>query len=111
MSSDKNREVLFNFVAIIGISGFPVPYEQAQAAPVVVEITNVPDTKGAIRVALCTQKEFLGQSCAVHGQVASHVGQVTVIFRELPSGVYAVQIFQDRNDDGRLGSGPVNSLN
>ncbi|MFT8523348.1 DUF2141 domain-containing protein [Gluconobacter oxydans] len=72
------------------------------AAALDVTVTNIPDATGNIRVAVCTKVEFLEPDCAYHAVTPSRVGQVSVTFEDVRPGVYAVQVFQDRNDNQKL---------
>ena len=65
-----------------------------------VTVTNVRSERGHVRVAVCPKASFLQASCAWHGVVPARVGSVVVTVEGLPPGVYAVQSFQDENDDG-----------
>ncbi|RUT26022.1 hypothetical protein C0V97_08130 [Asaia sp. W19] len=74
----------------------------AHAATVSAEISNIPDNTGTIRVALCTEDEFLKPSCAFHAETASTTPRITVVFSDVPAGTYAIQAYQDRNGDAKL---------
>ncbi|NHN89517.1 DUF2141 domain-containing protein [Acetobacter conturbans] len=74
----------------------------AHAATLGITVTNIPDATGTIRIAVCTKHEFLSPMCAYHEVVPSHPGQVHVSIQDIPSGIYAVQVFQDRNDNEKL---------
>lgn len=71
------------------------------------EISNVKSGGGKVYVALYNQpetfptkgKEAMGQAVAATGE------QVTVVFRGLPPGMYAVAIFQDLNGNGKFDKG------
>ena len=74
------------------------PATAASAAPVEVTVTNVHSDKGHVRVDVCTAAQFLGD-CAYSGQAPAFRGEVIVNLGDLPPGEYAVQAYQDENDD------------
>jgi uncharacterized protein (DUF2141 family) len=71
----------------------------ARAATVEIDVTGVPDTRGHVRVELCTQKTFLTQDCPYQGASPATAG-ATVVRIEAPPGVYAAQAFHDVTDQG-----------
>ncbi|EHH69547.1 DUF2141 domain-containing protein [Gluconobacter morbifer] len=73
-----------------------------QAAALDVTVTNIPDAAGSIRVAVCTKAEFLHPDCGYHAITPSKAGQVSVMFETIRPGIYAVQVFQDRNANQKL---------
>jgi len=74
----------------------------ARASALDVTVTNIPDATGNIRVAVCTKAEFLQPDCGYHAIAPSRAGQVSVTFGDVRPGVYAVQVFQDRNVNQKL---------
>ncbi|CDG40373.1 MULTISPECIES: DUF2141 domain-containing protein [Asaia] len=84
------------------LMALPLAPLTAVAGPVQAVIGNVPDDVGTIKVAICTEDEFLKPSCRFHAEVKSSKPDVTVNFADIPAGVYAVQAYQDRNGNARL---------
>jgi uncharacterized protein (DUF2141 family) len=72
-----------------------------QAAQVEVRVTGVTDTRGHVRVELCTRKTFLTEDCPYGGAAPATVGE-TLVQLEAPPGEYAVQAFHDETDSGRI---------
>ena len=72
----------------------------AEAAQLTVNVTNVRKAKGHIRVAVCSPRTFLADSCEFEMMAPATVGVTTVVFPDIPPGVYAAQVFQDEHDDG-----------
>jgi len=63
-----------------------------------VRVAGVTSTRGHVRVDVCTRSEFL-KACS-HGGIASATPGVTVVVvKSLPPGVYAIQAYDDRNDN------------
>ena len=67
-----------------------------------VDVTNVRNDRGHIRVAVCPRADFLKPRCAWHAAAPARAGSVTVSVPGLPPGVYAVQCHHDENDDGKI---------
>ncbi|QEH96906.1 DUF2141 domain-containing protein [Gluconobacter thailandicus] len=67
-----------------------------------VTVTNIPDAVGTIRVAVCAENELLKPDCKYHAVVQAGAGQVNTTFPDVQPGIYAVQVFQDRNGNQKL---------
>jgi uncharacterized protein (DUF2141 family) len=67
-------------------------------------VTGIKESKGSIRVGLfSSEEEFLKK--AVYGEIVKATGtEVTVVFRNLPEGEYAISVIHDENDNGELDS-------
>ena len=76
----------------------------AHAAPGVVEtvVSGVRDGRGHVLVAVCTRQDFLREHCAYNGSAPAQPGTVVVRVGGVPPGTYAVQAWQDENDNGRI---------
>jgi len=70
-------------------------------------VDHVRDDKGHVRVDICTRPTFLKSECPYWGSAPASKGVTTVVIPDVPPGVYAAQIYHDRNDnhavDRRLG--------
>lgn len=73
----------------------------AFAADVTVRVSGVADGAGAIRVSACTEAEFL-KTCRLVASAPARPGSVALVLRAVPPGRYAVQVFHDRDGNGRL---------
>jgi uncharacterized protein (DUF2141 family) len=73
--------------------------QSATAAQVTVTITDVRDSRGVVRVAICPRAEFLHPQCPYVGYAPSVTGTVRVTIDGVPPGVYAAQAYQDANDN------------
>ncbi|HTW29251.1 MAG TPA: DUF2141 domain-containing protein [Acetobacteraceae bacterium] len=67
-----------------------------------VTVTGVQNNRGHVLVAVCKRQEFLQPHCLYQARVPSRSGSVLVVVGHVPPGIYAVQAFQDMNDDGRI---------
>ena len=72
----------------------------ATAAIVEVAVTGVADSRGHVRVELCTRETFLTEDCPYQGAAPAKVGSTVVRIAEVPPGVYAAQAFHDETDQG-----------
>ena len=52
-------------------------------------------------VAVCSEREFLQPSCTYNGKAPARPGPVTVTI-EVPPGTYAVQAYQDEDNNGEV---------
>lgn len=84
------------------LSLWPLTALAAFAGPVEIDVRNVPDNTGMVRVALCSEDEFLKPTCKFHGEVQSGTPTVAITLDNVPEGVYAVQAYQDRNGNAKL---------
>jgi uncharacterized protein (DUF2141 family) len=63
-----------------------------------VMVRNVAAAGGHVRVDVCAASEFLSK-CRYSGSAVATPGVTMVEVRDLPPGVYAVQAYDDRNDN------------
>jgi uncharacterized protein (DUF2141 family) len=63
-----------------------------------VMVQEVASSRGHVRVDVCTRSEFLSK-CRYSGSAPATPGVTIVEVRDLPPGVYAVQAYDDRNDN------------
>jgi uncharacterized protein (DUF2141 family) len=63
-----------------------------------VAVAGIKNPSGHVRVDVCPVSDFL-KDCRYGGAAPSTPGVTTVIVKDLPPGTYAVQAYQDRNDN------------
>lgn len=80
------------------------------AADVTLVIKGADPGGATIFASLCTQAEFL-KRCALRQKMSATEKTVTLLFKDVPAGTYAVTSFQDINDDGKLGRGTFGAPN
>ena len=69
------------------------------------EVQNIKPSQGSIKVAIFgTEDEFLVDDKAIQGHsvVANNSDKLTITLKDLPFGTYAIAIYQDLNDNGKL---------
>lgn len=77
-----------------------------QAAELSVQVDGIASDRGTVRIAMYRQEAgYLDGNAAMAvrlGKAAACVPGVTVNFPDIPPGEYAIKVFQDENDDGKL---------
>jgi uncharacterized protein (DUF2141 family) len=86
---------VFSALAVVGRLA-----SNAVAAELSVKVSNIANSNGDILVAVCGKETFLTSNCAPHAAIHAAPGSVTVVFRDLTPGTYAVQVV---HDEERLG--------
>lgn len=69
------------------------------AGTLVVDVGNVRSAVGTIRVDICEQATFLKAGCRFSAEAPARPGTVTVRVPHVPAGTYAIQAYQDENDN------------
>lgn len=77
----------------------------AFAADVTVTVPNVESTEGVVRVFICSEKEFLGNTCKYKKASRAMEGKMTFTIKNVPNGTYAIEIYQDSNENGQIDFG------
>ncbi|PZX17049.1 uncharacterized protein (DUF2141 family) [Palleronia aestuarii] len=72
----------------------------ASAADVSVLVDGLRGEVGLLRVAICTQGDFLTAKCAITASAPAPQGKVRL--SDVPAGQYAIQAYHDENSNGRL---------
>ncbi len=80
----------------------PLP---ALAAQLDIELTEIENDRGLVRVAVCTPATFTTRNCPFTGAMLARPGSVTVSMPDIPPGRYAVQAYHDEDGNGRLRKG------
>ena len=89
--------------AISSLALITVMSQQANAANLTVNISDVNQGKGHVMVALYSGSEAFSQGKVSFGsRVKADNKQAQVIFKDLPEGEYAIKIYQDENSNQKL---------
>ena len=64
-------------------------------------VTNVRAATGRVHVDICPESTFL-KACPYSFNAPARPGTTVVTARNLPSGVYAAQVFYDQNGNGKV---------
>jgi uncharacterized protein (DUF2141 family) len=73
----------------------------AHAAPLTIDVTNVRNAHGRVRVDVCPQDKFLDDGCPYHLAVPARAGTATLTL-DVPDGHWAVQAFHDENANDEI---------
>ncbi|WP_421879609.1 DUF2141 domain-containing protein [Marinoscillum sp.] len=75
----------------------------AQTAKLTVEVTNIKTLEGKMRVALFNgESSYLKDADYEADTVIYDSGAVLITFKDLPLGEYAISLYHDQNDNGKL---------
>lgn len=74
----------------------------ANAATLVVTVHGLRNDRGHIRIGVCRKAEFLSEACAFHAVIPARPGDITASIPGIMPGLYAVAVYQDEDDSGRL---------
>ncbi len=107
MREDRHLLVYATLLAAFAMSATPNASAQPVQAvgsdnPLQVTVGNIRKAAGHIRVAVCTRDTFLKEGCPFHGTAPALPGSVTVTIHGVTPGTYAIQVFQDEDDSGRI---------
>jgi uncharacterized protein (DUF2141 family) len=83
----------------------------ANAADLSVQIDNLKSAEGNVLVGLFNSAADFPKKRLRGEVVAAKQGAVTVLFKDLPPGTYAVSAFQDLNDNKKLDTNAVGKPN
>jgi uncharacterized protein (DUF2141 family) len=74
----------------------------AQAATVSVVVTNIRESSGDIRASLCADEaSYKADECPGEAIAKAFKGSTTLTFRDVAPGTYAIQLFHDKNGNGK----------
>lgn len=90
---------IFTIMLCLAIAGMA----WAQTSELVVEVRNFKNTAGKVKVAVFdSESTYLNESKYAEDTVVYNQESVQLIFRGLPQGEYAISIYHDENDNGKL---------
>jgi uncharacterized protein (DUF2141 family) len=96
-----------NIIKIACLSLFSILYSFSQEInkeDIVVTISNLNSNQGKVFVALYdSEASFLNKGIqATYSKIEKH--SCTIIFKEVPEGVYAISMYHDENDNNKMDS-------
>jgi uncharacterized protein (DUF2141 family) len=74
----------------------------SSGAPITIAVKGLVSSEGVVRVEVCTSDTFLTANCPFSATAAAVKGETIVTIHGVPPGSYAVQLFHDQNNNGRL---------
>jgi uncharacterized protein (DUF2141 family) len=81
--------------------GTLLPAAAAQALDLTVVVTGARSAKGQVVAAVYDKSEGWTKTM-LRGEAVAAGERVTLVFRQLPTGTYAVAVYHDENGNGRL---------
>jgi len=98
------RPGLAPFAAALGLYFGALPIAAVQAADLTVDVDNLRNSLGRVFITVFNDRAAWLDATRTFADtsVASVRGRVTVTFKELPPGRYAVVTFHDENNNGRF---------
>lgn len=73
--------------------------------PLTVEVGNVRNDHGVVRVDICPKERWLNDGCPWHATAPAHAGITIVTLPGVPPGDYGAQAFHDENANDTLDTG------
>ena len=77
-------------------------HAQKEARNVTISIHNLKVDKGSLQVALYNKEAHFLEQIYLEKTLAITKGEIQATFENLPQGVYAVTVFHDKNNNGKL---------
>ena len=78
--------------------------EAQEASELIVQVENIKEVKGSLKIAIYDQeKDFLKKEVLWDGKEIES-NKVEFTFKDLPVGSYAISLFHDENDNGKMDS-------
>jgi uncharacterized protein (DUF2141 family) len=67
-----------------------------------ITVTGVRNGEGHVRAEVCPREAFLTPNCPWRGEAPAQPGSVTITIEGVPPGTYAVQAYDDENDNHQV---------
>ena len=65
-------------------------------------LTNIPDNKGKLMIGVSDQDGFLDKAVTGKSVDAKGKNEITVTFKDLDYGQYAISVLHDKNENGKM---------
>lgn len=72
-----------------------------------IEIESIKNIQGSISICLVREEKDFLESCFIGDSIPVKQEDVRAIFTELPEGVYAVSVYHDEDNNGKLNVGKL----
>lgn len=94
------KATLFTTLLLICIqSGYTQPYDSCE---LLIKVDNIQLLKGKIKLAIYDHEDRFLKTAVTWGDLAIVDHSLVYSFKGLKKGIYAVSIFQDENENGKL---------
>ena len=100
----KIYKIIFLFI-LVGVS---LISQAGEKGIITVRVTNIKSIKGELYVALYNSEEsFMNPEEAVQKIIVPLTeAELSFTFEDVEAGIYAISLFQDKNDNGKLDTHP-----
>ncbi|MEJ2636367.1 MAG: DUF2141 domain-containing protein [Calditrichia bacterium] len=80
------------------------PVEKSESRGLTVKITGLKNDRGKVMIALCNSEEnFSSHEEVFRGAAVEVVNkEAQAVFKDIPPGEYAVKVFHDQNENGKM---------
>jgi uncharacterized protein (DUF2141 family) len=103
MSNNKTIEIMNNIITTIALVLLTSTSCIAQeTATLKITVPNATSDTGKMMIGVYTQETFMKAAPVYAANVVIIDGVATAIFENVPTGDYAVNIFHDKNENGRM---------
>lgn len=98
------KKLILSAIILLSTNGASAQ-EVVQGQNLTINVSGAKVKKGQIMLAVCRQDEFLKSGCTFAKIIkVTDLKNKIVVFENLPANTYAVQMFHDLNNDGKLGA-------
>jgi uncharacterized protein (DUF2141 family) len=88
---------------LLALAVAPAAAQPAAKAQLVIHVRGVSPKGGMLRLGLYDRANYADDKETVaDADVPAHAGETVVTLRDIPTGVYAIEVFQDTNSDGKM---------
>jgi uncharacterized protein (DUF2141 family) len=98
----SKRFVYSFFISGVFLLQFVTAFSQSNSLDI--RIKNARNNNGVLRVTLFTKEKDYMRNFETYKIVSAKSDEVRVIFENLPSGEYALTVFHDENNNGKMDS-------
>ena len=98
----KKSMILF-FLAIC----FPFFVLSQKGFDIQIEISEFKKLKGKVRICLSNSEENFTKECFQSIEVKVDQPIMNIIFKNIPAGTYAISLFHDEDENGKLNTGKI----
>jgi len=81
-------------------------YGQAESGNITASVPNVTGTEGNVKFGLYTAETFMKAEPDFSAEAEIKEGKASVIFKNIPEGVYALLVMHDKNDNNQMDYDP-----
>lgn len=93
---------LFTFLIVLALQFAGVAQQDAAGTTITVTVPNVTSSQGTVQIGLYDEQTFM-KAAPIQGEVSKiKDGKVTVTFKDVTPGIYAISCYHDENDNHQM---------